>query len=68
MSLVTQIVLIKWQVTRSCEREMTGCYEILSGITEGDFLADPSNPNCAAGAATGRREPKDFTGGVTTEG
>lgn len=47
---------------------MTGCYEILSGITEGDFLADPSNPNCAAGAATGRREPKDFTGGVTTEG
>ena len=47
---------------------MTGCYEILSGITEGDFLADPSNPNCAAGAATSRREPKDFTGGVTTEG
>lgn len=47
---------------------MTGCYEILSGITEGDFLADPSNPNCAAGAATSRREPKDFTGGAATEG
>ena len=46
---------------------MTGCYEILSGITEGDFLADPSNPNCAAGAATSRREPKDFTGGAVAD-
>lgn len=44
---------------------MTGCYEILSGVVEGDFLADPFNPNCAAGAATSRREPKDFSGGVT---
>ncbi len=42
---------------------MTGCYEILSGITEGDFLADPANPACASGAAVSRREPADFTGG-----
>lgn len=43
---------------------MTGCYEILSGISESDYLADPSNPNCAAGAAVSRREPEDFTGGA----
>ena len=46
---------------------MTGCYEILSGIVETDFLADPSNPNCAAGAAVSRREPKDFTGGAVAD-
>ena len=42
---------------------MTGCYEILAGITESDFLADPANPGCEAGASVSRREPKDFTGG-----
>ncbi len=46
---------------------MTGCYEILSGIAETDFLADPSNPNCAAGAAVSRREPEDFTGGAVMD-
>lgn len=39
---------------------MTGCYEILSGITAEDYLADPANPACEAGAAVSRREPKDF--------
>lgn len=42
---------------------MTGCYEIVSGITAGDWLADPANPGCEAGAAVSRREPEDFTGG-----
>jgi len=41
---------------------MTGCYEITSGITAEDYLADPANPGCAAGAAVSRREPKDFGG------
>ena len=41
---------------------MTGCWEILSGITAEDYLADPFDPACAAGAATQRREPTDFTG------
>ena len=41
---------------------MTGCWEILSGITAEDYLASPSDPACVAGAATQRREPTDFTG------
>lgn len=40
--------------------DMTGCYEILSGITGEDYLADPLNPDCAAGAATSKREAADF--------
>ena len=48
---------------------MTGCYEVLSGITAEDYLADPNNPGCAAGAQTLRREVEDFAGGqVPQEG
>ena len=43
---------------------MTGCWEILSGITAQDYLADPFDPACTAGAATQRREPEDFSGGL----
>lgn len=43
---------------------ITGCWEILSGITGEDYLADPYNPACTAGAATQRRAPEDFSGGV----
>ena len=39
---------------------MTGCYQILSGITAEDYLADPANPGCEAGAAVSRREAEDF--------
>ena len=41
---------------------MTGCWEILSGITGEDYLADPMHPACAAGMTTQRREPGDFSG------
>lgn len=41
---------------------MTGCYEITSGITAEDYLADPRNPGCEAGAAVSRREVEDFGG------
>lgn len=41
---------------------MTGCYEVLSGITAEDYLADPANPGCTAGAETMRREVEDFAG------
>lgn len=44
---------------------MTGCYEILSGITAEDYLADPANPGSTAGASVSRREPEDFTAGET---
>lgn len=43
--------------------DMTGCYEIISGITAEDYLADPMNPGCTAGAAVSRREPADFGAG-----
>lgn len=46
---------------------MTGCYEILSGITAEDWLADPANPACTAGAATSRREPADFSGAAAED-
>lgn len=46
---------------------MTGCYEILSGLSPEDYVADPANPNCAAGAAVSRREPTDFSGGNVSE-
>ena len=48
--------------------DMTGCYEILSGVAESDFLADPGNPGCKSGAAVNRRMPEDFTGGTVSEG
>lgn len=44
---------------------MTGCYEIISGITAEDYLADPMNPGCTAGASVSRREPADFGTGET---
>lgn len=46
---------------------MTGCYEILSGITADDYLADPLNPNSEAGAATSKREESDFSAETATQ-
>lgn len=44
---------------------MTGCYEILSGISGEDYIASPLDPGADAGANTVRREPEDFTGSET---
>lgn len=41
---------------------MTGCYEILSGLTAEDYLADPADPGCSAGAAVSHRMASDFNG------
>ena len=43
---------------------MTGCYEVLEGLTAEDYVADPADPGCVAGAAVTYREPSDFTGEV----
>ena len=51
-------------VTLGMYDNMTGCYEILSGLTEADYLADPGNPGCQAGAPVSRRTPEDFAGGT----
>lgn len=49
-------------VTLGSYDSMTGCWEILSGLNAEDYIADPYSPGCAAGAATQRREPEDFSG------
>lgn len=41
---------------------MTGCYEVVQGITAEDYLADPANPGCVVGASVSRREAADFSG------
>ena len=51
-------------VTLGMYDDMTGCYEILSGITAEDYLADPANPGSVAGAAVSRRAPEDFSAGA----
>lgn len=45
---------------------MTGCWEVLSGLSAEDYVADPYHPGCANGVATQRRDPEDFSG--TAEG
>lgn len=40
---------------------MTGCYEITEGIDGDTWLADPSNPACAEGAAVTYRDASDFS-------
>lgn len=42
--------------------DASGCYEILSGISGEDYLADPADPGCVEGAAASRREASDFSG------
>ena len=37
-----------------------GCYVILEGLTLEGFVADPSNPDCRAGAAADLRSESDF--------
>ncbi len=41
---------------------MTGCYEVLDGLAAEDYVADPADPGCEAGAAVTYREPSDFIG------
>lgn len=37
-----------------------GCYVILDGLTMEDYVADPTNPNCAEGVMTNVRSEADF--------
>lgn len=41
---------------------LTGCYEVLEGLSPEDYVADPVNPACAPGAPVQRREAGDFGG------
>lgn len=52
--------LEKRDVTLGMYDDTTGSYEILSGLSGEDYVADPANPGCEAGAATSRRESEDF--------
>lgn len=41
---------------------VTGCYEVLAGLAPEDYVASPTNPGTAAGAAVSYRNSTDFTG------
>ena len=41
---------------------MSGCYEVLSGLEASDYVADPADPGCEAGASVTYRDPADFVG------
>lgn len=43
--------------------DMSCSYEILSGLSGEEFVADPMDPGCEAGASVTYRQPSDFTGG-----
>lgn len=45
----------------------TGSYEILSGLSQTDYAADPANTACAEGAAVSKRSEADFSATVQTE-
>lgn len=59
--------LEKRTVTLGMYDDTTGSYEILSGLSEQDYVADPANPGCEAGAATTRRESSDFDNAVSDQ-
>lgn len=60
--------LEKRKVTLGMYDDRTGSYEILSGLTSDDYVADPNTPGCEAGAATSRRDSGDFgSAAVQTE-
>lgn len=50
------------KVTLGSLDEMTGCYEIVSGLTLEDYVADPSASGCQSGAAVDYRNDSDFGG------
>lgn len=37
-----------------------GCYVVLEGLSQEDYVADPSNPDCREGAVTDLRSEADF--------
>lgn len=43
---------------------MSGCYEILSGLTAEEYVADPLAPGCESGASVTYREAEDFSSSV----
>lgn len=54
--------LEKRSVSLGMYDDVTGCYEILSGLTAEDYVADPADPGCKAGAQVSYRQASDFAG------
>lgn len=54
--------LEKRQVSLGGYDDLSGCYEILSGLESDEYVADPADPGCEAGAAVSKREASDFSG------
>ena len=49
-------------VTLGMYDSMTGTYEILSGLSAEEYVADPMDPGCEAGASVTYRNISDFSG------
>ena len=56
------------EVSVGAYNDALGGYEILSGLSGEDFVADPTAPGCAAGAAVRYQQPSDFTGNTDATG
>lgn len=54
--------LAQRDVTLGTFDELTGCYEILSGLTMEDYVADPAASGCQSGASVVYRNDSDFGG------
>lgn len=54
--------LEKRTLTLGIYDEMTGAYEVLSGLSAEDYVANPASEGCAAGAKVSYRDASDFTG------
>lgn len=52
--------LVKWEVVLGEFVMESGCYVILDGLGMGDYVADPSNPDCAEGVTADFRSDADF--------
>ncbi len=44
-----------------------GAYPVIKGVTETDYIADPSNPDCKEGAKADHRSESDFAGNSQTD-
>lgn len=58
--------LERQDVTLGAYDELTNSYEVISGLSNSDFVADPTASGCEAGAKVSYREVTDFTGTETT--
>lgn len=48
-------------ITLGLKDDLTGCYEVITGLNDDDYVADPSAPGCKKGTKVLYRNGSDFT-------